>query len=60
MRLAAMGDLHFSKSSRENLQPVFSEIGQKADVLLLCGDLPGAASPGYDEWAYGRSAFGGK
>jgi len=39
MRLAAVGDLHFSKSSRENLQPLFSEIGQKADVLLLCGDL---------------------
>ena len=39
MRLAAVGDLHFSKSSGEILQPVFSEIGRKADVLLLCGDL---------------------
>jgi Icc-related predicted phosphoesterase len=39
LRIAAMGDLHVSKSSQGAFQPLFSQIGEDADVLLLCGDF---------------------
>jgi Icc-related predicted phosphoesterase len=39
VRLAAMGDLHYTKTSHGKLKPVFEEIGDSADILLLCGDL---------------------
>jgi Icc-related predicted phosphoesterase len=39
VRLAAMGDLHCSKTSQGALQPVFAEVAKSSDVLLLCGDL---------------------
>ncbi|MBI4525547.1 MAG: metallophosphoesterase [Deltaproteobacteria bacterium] len=39
MRLAALGDIHWGKSFHGNLRPLFSQIVDKADVLLLCGDL---------------------
>ncbi len=39
LRIAAMGDLHVSKSSQGAFQPLFSQISDVADVLLLCGDF---------------------
>jgi len=39
LRIAAMGDLHVSKNSRGSFQPLFSQISESADVLLLCGDF---------------------
>ncbi len=39
VRLAALSDIHYSKSSQGSLQPLFTEIAEAADVLLLGGDL---------------------
>jgi 3',5'-cyclic AMP phosphodiesterase CpdA len=40
VRLAAVGDLHYGKGSRGQLQPLFSAIVRsEADILLLLGDL---------------------
>ena len=39
VRIAALGDLHVSKNSQGMLQPLFSQISDDADVLLLCGDF---------------------
>ncbi|HEX8597728.1 MAG TPA: metallophosphoesterase [Chloroflexia bacterium] len=37
--IAAVGDIHCTKSSQGAFQSLFSEINEKADVLVLCGDL---------------------
>jgi Icc-related predicted phosphoesterase len=34
-----MADVHYRKEPVESLQPLYREISQKADVLVLCGDL---------------------
>lgn len=39
VRLAAISDIHYSKSSQGSFAPLFSQIAESADVLLLCGDL---------------------
>ena len=39
VRLAALADVHYSKSSPSSLQPLFAQIAESADVLALCGDL---------------------
>jgi len=39
LRIAAVGDLHVSKTQQESLQPLFTQISISADVLLLCGDF---------------------
>jgi len=39
VRLAAVGDIHCSKTSQGTLQPLFAQAAELADVLLLCGDL---------------------
>ena len=40
VRLAAVGDLHYGKGSRGQLQPLFNAVTRSdADVLLLLGDL---------------------
>ncbi|HET7698543.1 MAG TPA: metallophosphoesterase [Vicinamibacterales bacterium] len=40
VRIAAIGDLHFGRASQPgSLQPLFSQINDAADILLLCGDL---------------------
>lgn len=39
MRLAAVGDLHYSRTRTPPLQRTFSEIADQAEALLLCGDL---------------------
>jgi Icc-related predicted phosphoesterase len=39
VRLAALADVHCTKGSQGQLQPLFAEIAAQADVMLLCGDL---------------------
>jgi Icc-related predicted phosphoesterase len=39
MRIAALGDLHVQDAVPEALQRAFTEVGECADVLVLCGDL---------------------
>ena len=39
LRIAAMADIHVKKTSAGALQPIFSQVTESADVLLLCGDL---------------------
>jgi Icc-related predicted phosphoesterase len=40
IRIAALGDLHYGRTSTPgSLQPLFSQISEAADVLVLCGDL---------------------
>jgi Icc-related predicted phosphoesterase len=39
VRVAAIGDVHCTKTSQGALQPLFQQIGDSADILVLCGDL---------------------
>jgi Icc-related predicted phosphoesterase len=39
VRVAAVSDIHYTKSSQGALQPLFAEISQGADILVLPGDL---------------------
>src|SRR5688500_4053798 len=39
VRIAAMGDVHYSRTSAGALQTVFQQVTESADVLVLCGDL---------------------
>ena len=40
IRLAALGDLHYSRSATHgSLQPLLAQITETADILVLCGDL---------------------
>src|ERR1700754_2590699 len=39
LRIAAIADIHVKKNSSGSFQPLFAQITQEADVLLLCGDL---------------------
>jgi Icc-related predicted phosphoesterase len=40
VRIAAIGDLHFSRTAAQgSLQSLFSQINESADILVLCGDL---------------------
>jgi Icc-related predicted phosphoesterase len=39
VRIAAVGDLHCTKSSHGVFTPLFTIISESADVLALCGDL---------------------
>lgn len=40
VRIAALGDLHYGRNAAPgSLQPLFSQINESADVLVLCGDL---------------------
>jgi Icc-related predicted phosphoesterase len=39
LRIAAVGDVHCSSSSRGALRPWLSTLHERADVMLLCGDL---------------------
>jgi Icc-related predicted phosphoesterase len=40
VRVAALGDLHYSRTSAAgSLHPIFAQINDTADVLVVCGDL---------------------
>jgi Icc-related predicted phosphoesterase len=45
VRLAAVGDLHCSRSTQGAFQPLFARAATDADVLLLCGDLTDGGLP---------------
>jgi Icc-related predicted phosphoesterase len=39
VRLAALSDIHYGKASQGTMQPLFAQIAESADVLVLAGDL---------------------
>ena len=39
LRVAAVGDVHCTKTSEGALQPLFAQMAECADVIALCGDL---------------------
>jgi Icc-related predicted phosphoesterase len=39
LRIAAIGDIHVSKSSQGVFHSLFAQISQTSDVLVLCGDF---------------------
>lgn len=39
LRIAAVADIHVRKASQNAMQPLFTQISESSDVLLLCGDL---------------------
>lgn len=39
IRIAAVGDLHCRKTSGGTIAPLLAPVNERADVLLLCGDL---------------------
>lgn len=39
IRLAAVADIHCTRTSQGIFQPLFAQVAESADVLLLCGDL---------------------
>ena len=45
LRIAAVADLHYGKHSRGSSQKVLSDASNRADVLLLCGDLTDYGQP---------------
>jgi Icc-related predicted phosphoesterase len=45
VRVAAVGDLHCPKTSEAILGPLLSHANDRADVLLLCGDLTDYGKP---------------
>jgi Icc-related predicted phosphoesterase len=46
VRIAAIGDIHHGKNATQgSLQPLFSQITDVADVLVLCGDLTDYGHP---------------
>jgi Icc-related predicted phosphoesterase len=49
MRVAAIGDLHVQEDSVAPYRELFTEIGNHADVLLLCGDLTNFGKTGEAE-----------
>jgi Icc-related predicted phosphoesterase len=45
IRIAAVGDIHVSRSSQGVFQPMFAQITESADVLALCGDFTDYGMP---------------
>ena len=39
VRLAALGDMHCTRTSQGTLQPLFAKIAESAEVMVLAGDL---------------------
>jgi len=39
IRIAAVGDVHYDRNSRERLRRHFKAISERADLLLIAGDL---------------------
>jgi Icc-related predicted phosphoesterase len=39
VRLAALSDIHYTRTSQGLMQSLFSQIAERADVLLIAGDL---------------------
>ncbi len=45
LRIAAVGDIHYTKHSKGKCQELFASASAHADVLLLCGDLTDYSLP---------------
>ena len=45
VRIAAVGDIHVGEDCRGRFRPHFSAVGDRADVLLLAGDLTNYGMP---------------
>ena len=45
LRVAAVGDLHCTRTSEGAFQSLFAKIAESADVLVLCGDLTDYGTP---------------
>src|SRR5262249_25094863 len=45
VRIAAVGDLHCTKTAHGAFQPLFGRIADSADILLLAGDLTDGGLP---------------
>jgi len=45
VRLAAVGDIHVKEHFKGEYQKLFADISEKADILLLCGDLTDLGLP---------------
>ena len=45
LRVAAVGDLHCTRTCEGAFQSLFAKIGESADVLVLCGDLTDYGTP---------------
>lgn len=45
VRIAALGDLHCRVGSSGAFQPLFSQAGADADILVICGDLADRGLP---------------
>jgi Icc-related predicted phosphoesterase len=39
VRIATVADVHYAKTSQGMLQPLFAQINERADVLVIAGDL---------------------
>jgi Icc-related predicted phosphoesterase len=39
LRVAAVSDVHYGKTSAGSMAPLFAQIADTADVMVLCGDL---------------------
>ena len=39
IRIAAIGDIHYTKKCKGRLQELFTEASKKADILLICRDF---------------------
>ena len=45
LHVAAVGDLHCTKTSEGAFQPLFARMAEGADVVVLCGDLTDYGTP---------------
>jgi len=45
VRIAALGDLHCTRTSVGKFQPLFTQISESADMVLLAGDLTDTGQP---------------
>ena len=39
VRMAAMGDVHVTKAGQGSLTPMFAQVSEQSDLLVMCGDL---------------------
>ncbi|MEW5743948.1 MAG: metallophosphoesterase [Nitrospirota bacterium] len=43
--IAAVADIHYTKTSQGSLQKVFTQVTDSADIFLLCGDITDTGMP---------------
>jgi predicted MPP superfamily phosphohydrolase len=45
VKVAALGDIHVNETNRSEMRDLLIDIGQTADLLVLCGDLTNRGLP---------------